>query len=264
MIAMEWFYDLPVGVSLPLFVILFVVVSLLILLALRPWVKRMAENPGEWDRVLGYAISSYGLFYGILLALVAVSVYQNYVQVHDAVLSETSALAALYRDVSGFSHSDALPLQNGLRDYVHTVITQDWPLQRQGIVPVDATAAVNTFQHQLFAVEPKTPGQQSLLTETISSFNDFVAARRARLADTVLSLPPLLWGVLWTGAVINAVMLGLIQVKRLTIHLAMSGLIAVYVGLLIFTTASMDHPYAGTVSIGPEAFQLLLTQVMNR
>ena len=84
---MTWFYDLPVAVSLPTFVVTFVVVSTLILLAIRPWVRRMAENPGEWDRVLGYAISSYGLFYGILLALVAVSVYSNFTQVHDDVLS---------------------------------------------------------------------------------------------------------------------------------------------------------------------------------
>ncbi len=261
---MTWFYDLPIGVSLPLFVVTFVAVSTGILLALRPWVTRMAENPGEWDRVLGYAISSYGLFYGILLALVAVSVYGNFTQVHDAVLSETSTLAALYRDVSGFPHADAVQLQSGLRDYVHTVITHDWPLQQQDIVPNDGTVAVDAFQRHLLAVEPKTPGQEALLTQTIASFNDFVVARRARVDDTTLSLPSLLWGVLWVGAAINAVMLSLIQVKRLTIHLVMSGLIALYVGLLIYVTASMDHPYSGGISIGPEAFQLLLTQVMNR
>jgi Protein of unknown function (DUF4239) len=261
---MDWFYDLPVQVSLPLFVVLFVLVSTLILVGLRPWVRRMAENPGEWDRVLGYAISSYGLFYGILLALVAVSVYQNFTEVHGAVLGETSALAALYRDVSGFPHADAVPLQTGLRDYVHTVITHDWPLQQQGIVPNDGTVAVDAFQRRLLAIEPKTAGQQALLTQTIGAFNDFVVARRARVDDTTLSLPSLLWGVLWVGAAINAVMLSLIQVKKLTIHLVMSGLIALYVGLLIYVTASMDHPYSGGISIGPDAFRLLLTQVMNR
>jgi hypothetical protein len=261
---MDWFYDIPVGVSLSLFVVTFVGVSTLILLALRPWVGRMAQNEGEWDRVLGYAISSYGLFYGILLALVAVAVYQNFTQVHDAVLAETSSLAALYRDVSGFPRADAVVLQQELRDYVNTVITHDWPLQGHNIVPKDGTVAVTTFQQHLFAFEPTTLGQQALLSQTIGSFNDFVVARRARVDDTTLSLPSLLWGVLWVGAAINAVMLSLIKVKRLTIHLVMSGLIAVYVGLLIYVTASMDHPYSGGISIGPEAFQLLLAQVMNR
>ncbi len=258
-----WFYDIPVWLSLPGFVILFVAGSMLVLLVLRPWVRRMAENPAEWDRILGYAISSYGLFYGILLALVAVSVYQNFTQVHDAVLGETSALAAPYRDVSGFPGKEAVSLQDSLRDYVHTVINRDWPLQAEDIVPNDSTLAINRFQLHLLDFDPTTSGDQALLTQTIAQFNDFVTARRSRVAETTLSLPGLLWGVLWVGAVINAVLLALIQVKRLTIHVVMAGLIAVYVGLLIYTTASLDHPYSGSVNIGPGEFELLLKQVMG-
>ncbi len=38
---------------------------------------------------------------------------------------------------------------------------------------------------------------------------------------------------------------------------------AIYVGLLIYVTASLDHPYWGTVSIGPDDFKTLLEQVMK-
>ncbi len=260
---MTWFYGLPEAVSLPLFVGAFVALSLLVLLALRPAVRRLAGDREEWDRVLGYAIASFGLFYGILLALVAVSVYTNFTTVHDDVLNETSLLAALYRDVTGFPHDQAALLQGDLRQYVHVVITKDWPLQRMDIPPNDGTSAIASFQRHLLELEPRTQGDQALLGQTIQEFNEFVAARRARIADTELALPPLLWGVLWTGAVINAVMLGLIQVKRLTIHVVMAGLIAVYVGLLIYEIASMDRPYSGAISITPSDFQLLLTQVMR-
>jgi hypothetical protein len=257
-----WFYGLPVQVSLPLFVGLFVIVSLLVVLALRPLVHRLAENREEWDRVLGYAIASFGLFYGILLALVAVSVYTNFTTVHQDVLNETSLLAALYRDTTGFPHDQALPMQDDLRGYVHIVITKDWPLQRMDVPPNDGTTAIASFQAHLLGLEPRSQGDQALLQQTIQEFNEFVAARRARIADAQLSLPPLLWGVLWTGAAINAVMLGLIQVKRLTIHIVMAGLIAVYVGLLIYEVASMDHPYSGSIAIGPDDFRLVLRQVM--
>jgi hypothetical protein len=260
---MRWFYDLPAAVSLPMFVGGFVVVSLGILLVLRPVVTRLSGDREEWDRVLGYAIASFGLFYGILLALVAVSVYTNFTTVNAAVLTETSNLAALYRDVSGFAPDQALPMQDDLRHYVHVVITQDWPLQRQDIVPDDGNAAVESLQRHLLALEPRTQGDQQLLGQTIQQFNAFIAARRERVADAQLSLPSLLWGVLWTGAVINAIMLGLIQVRRLTIHVLMAGLIAVYVGLLIYEIASMDHPYSGTIAIEPDDFRLLLTQVMQ-
>jgi hypothetical protein len=260
---MTWFYGLPAAVSLPLFVGVFVVLSLAVVVALRPLVARLSGDHAEWDRVLGYAIASFGLFYGILLALVAVSVYTNFTTVHSDVLTETSSLAALYRDTTGFPADQSGPLQDDLRQYVHLVITQDWPLQQRGIVPNDGVDVVRSFQQHLLSLEPRSEGDQALLSQTIQEFNTFVAARRDRVTDTTLALPGLLWGVLWTGAAINAVLLGLIQVRRVTIHIVMAGLIAVYVGLLIYEIASMDHPYSGTIAIGPDDFRLLLAQVMT-
>jgi len=260
---MDWFYGLPAALSLPLFVGSFVILSLVVLLALRPLVRRLAGDREEWDRVLGYAIASFGLFYGILLALVAVSVYTNFTTVQQDVLNETSLLASLYRDVSGFPHDQAVPMQDDLRQYVHLVITRDWPLQRMDIPPNDGTSAISSFQTHLLALEPRSAGDQALLGQTIQEFDEFVAARRARIADAEIALPALLWGVLWTGAVINAVMLALIQVKRLTIHIVMAGLLALYVGLLIYEIASMDHPYSGSIAIEPTDFELVLKQVMG-
>jgi hypothetical protein len=43
----------------------------------------------------------------------------------------------------------------------------------------------------------------------------------------------------------------------------MSGIIAVFVGLLIFVVASMDHPYAGYVSVSPDPFEIVLEQLMG-
>jgi hypothetical protein len=260
---MTWFYNAPIALTMPLFVLLFLLASWGILLAVRPWVRSVASDRKEWDRVLGYSMSSYGLFYGILLALVAVSVYQNYARVDDVVLTETSALGTLYRDVSGFHQPLAGDLQDLLRGYTHHVVTVDWPLQGRGIVPSDGTYHVTAFQKLLFGYQPVGAGQQALYTQTISAFNDFVEARRARVNETTLALPPLLWVLLWVGAFLNALMISLVDVKRLRVHLVMAGIIAIFVALLIFVTASLDHPYAGSVSIGPDHFESLLQQLMT-
>ncbi len=106
-------------------------------------------------------------------------------------------------------------------------------------------------------------GQQAIYQQTISSFNTFVDARRSRLNETNLSIPTLLWTLIWVGAVVNALMISLIDVKQLRIHLIMSGLIAIYVGLLIYVTTSMDRPYSGPISIEPDDFRSLLAQLMN-
>ena len=92
-----WLYDLPMSVGLPLFIVLVVGGSCLILLILRKWVFRVAPQGEEWDRVLSYAVGAYGVFYGVTLALIAAAAYGNFTEVDGVVLEESSTLAALYR-----------------------------------------------------------------------------------------------------------------------------------------------------------------------
>jgi hypothetical protein len=40
----------------------------------------------------------------------------------------------------------------------------------------------------------------------------------------------------------------------------MAGLLALFIGLVMFVTADMDHPYVGTISVDPGDFSRLLAQ----
>lgn len=255
--------SLPMWLTMPSFVLLFVGASWGILLLVRPWVRRAATDHKEWDRVLGYAMSSYGLFYGILLALVAISVYENFQRVDVIVLDEVSALGALYRGMSGYPPELADQLQESVRLYTLGVISEDWPLQQQGIIPAEGSERVDRIQTLLLGFEPTPGGQQTLHNQILSEYFDFLEARRARLDETKLALPGVMWVVLGIGAVINAVMLSLIEVRNVRVHLIMTTILAVFVSMLIFVTASMDHPYSGYVSISPEPFQNLVDQLMS-
>ena len=257
-----WIYDVPVWLALPVFMAGFVLLSWGIVLVLRRWVLRVSESNAEWDRVLGYAMATYGIFYGITIGLIAVSVYENFMQVDDIVLHETSTLAVLYRDASGFPSPTADELQELIRSYTRLVITDDWPLQHEGIVPGDTIDDVTRIQNVIFSFQPSTPAEVTLQSHTIEEFNSFVEARRARIGETKLALPALLWVVLAVGAVINAALIGLIEVRNLRVHLIMAGLIAAFVALLIYTILSLDHPYAGAVNVSPEEFQILLDGVL--
>ncbi len=81
-----WLYDLPMSVGLPLFIVLVVGGSCVILLVLRTWVFRVAPQGEEWDRVLSYAVGAYGVFYGVTLALIAAAAYGNFTEVDGVVL----------------------------------------------------------------------------------------------------------------------------------------------------------------------------------
>lgn len=262
---MHWFfYDVPTWISMPTFMLVFLALSWLILLGLRPAVTRAASHNHDWDRVLGYAMSSFGLFYGILLALIAVSVYENFQRVNGIALDETSVIATLYRNFAAYPEPIASQLQEHLQHYTLSVVNTDWPLMEAGIKPTAGDPTVDTMMFTLFAFEPSTLAEQTVHNQTLAVFDRFVDARRDRIDETELSLPALLWAVVAVGAFLNAVMIGLVESQSLRIHLIMSGIIALFVAMLIFTTAAIDHPYSGVVSVTSEPYLDLYNEVLTR
>lgn len=259
----QWFYETPVWITLPIFVGGFVVISCLVVLALRPLVHRLVTDHKEWDRALAHVIGTFGVFFGILLALVALSVYENFAYARDTAVEEAGRVGTLYRATSLLDAADGVPLRTDLDRYMHAVIELDWPEQRRGVLPEASDAQVDDFEALLRDIEADPGHEQAALQQVLATWDVFIEARRARIDTTALELPLLLWLVIWVGAAINVVLLAFLDVRNPRLHLLMVGLLSLFIGLVIFVTADMDRPYAGTISVGPEAFQRVLEQVIE-
>nr|MBA2714638.1 DUF4239 domain-containing protein [Rubrobacteraceae bacterium] len=107
------------------------------------------------------------------------------------------------------------------------------------------------------------PGQEILHAETVREFNAFVEARRQRLYGVEKGLPVELWYVVIIGAVLSIVLTWLFALERLGIHLLVSGILAMFIGVTVFLIAAMDHPFRGALSISPEAFEIVLKTLMT-
>ncbi len=86
------------------------------------------------------------VFYGLAVALIAVSVWQTYTDAARTISEEATAVGVLYRDVSSYPEPTRSQLQQDLRDYLNYVITEAWILQRRGEVPSGGVEQVNHFQ----------------------------------------------------------------------------------------------------------------------
>ena len=252
-----WLNTMPMMVAVPLFVAVFVGLSLLVVIVLRRWVPRSTDRAGEWDRVLGYVVALYGVLYGVTLALIAAASYENYRNVEEIVLQETSSIAVLYRDVSGLPDPTRSELQSLLVEYTDHVIDVEWTSQGAGEIPSATVEQVTEMQEVLFSFEPADETESNVHMATVGAFNDFIAARGARVGVTTLELPGILWLVLYAGALLNAVLIGLVEVGRLRTHLLMAGIVSAYVALVIFAIASFDHVYVGEVSVDTSDFEQL-------
>ncbi|WP_353828101.1 DUF4239 domain-containing protein [Agromyces sp. SYSU T0242] len=260
---MNWFYDTTVWVTLPVFVGGFVVVSCLIVWGMRPVVRRLVTDTAEWDRTLAHVIGTFGLFFGILLALVAVSVYENYAVTRAFTVVEARETGALVRATTALPEEIGEPMREVLDDYLLTVIESDFPDQRVGVLPDASVEQVDAFEDLLHRVEAETMTEQAEFKQVLEDYEAFYDARSERIDATALALPPLIWLVIWVGAAVNAVLIAFISVTRLRMHLVMSGLLALFIGLVIFMTADMDRPYAGHVAVNPGAYERVYEQVFE-
>jgi len=122
-----WIYDYSSAQIGALFAAVFVGVTWLGIFAFRPVIRSWIHRDGSANDMVGFALSSFSVLYGLLLGLLAVAAYQNFSSVTDLVTRESSIIASLYRDAQGFPEPERGALKAGLREYVRFVIDDAWP-----------------------------------------------------------------------------------------------------------------------------------------
>jgi hypothetical protein len=257
-----WIYDIPTWEMVGLFTAVFVGFTWIGILFARPILRLFVSRRNPVNDLVGYLLGAHGVYFGILLGLLAVSAYQNFTQSDTIVAVESSRLAILYRDVSALSEPHASELKAILKDYTSTVIEKDWPQQRDGIVPNDSTKVATRFHMRLVTFEPATKGQEILFAESLRAFNGFIEARRLRLNAVTAGIPGVLWYVVMIGAGVNILLVWLLDMKLIA-HLFLGGVTAFFLATLIALVAAMDNPFRGEVSVSPSSFQLIFDQLMT-
>jgi hypothetical protein len=258
-----WIYGLPNWLLLILVLAVTLTLCWAAVFLLRPVMVRLFGSPDERNTLIELVLTATGLFYGLLLGLIAAATYTTFSEAQTAADTEAGTISSLYRDVSAYPEPARTRLRTELEDYVDYVINDAWPQQQHGIVPSVGADRATGILNTLAQFEPATAGQQAIHTETFSQFNKFLDARRARLNAVTAGLPASLWWVLIIGAVVNLVLMSMLAVDRILAHVLLSGLFAIFVGMMIFLIIAMDNPFLGPYSISPAAFESLREQVLR-
>ncbi len=258
----DWIYNIPSLLAIVAFGAAFVGIFWLGILVLRPFVRPWFHREEGLNATLG-DLQYFGVIYGLLLSLLAVGTYENHADAEKAVISEASALLALYRDVSGYPEPFRTDLSTLVRDYTRSTIDEAWPQQRRGILPlpgpVNQVVAVYTRMTQF---EPQTMGQQAVHQTALRQFDTFLESRRERLYSVTSGMPRIMWYTVALGALINMIFLWLFDL-RVGPHLLLGGLISFFTATMICLIAILDSPFKGEVGVPAEAFELAYQQMMQ-
>lgn len=259
----EFVFDLPLWITAPTIVAILCLFAIGGLYLVRRRVLPRLRVRIEDSEFIGSMVQCVLVFYGLAVALIAVSVSETYSDVSKIVSQEATALAALYRDVSGYPEPIRPQLQSDLREYTRYVIEEAWPLQQRGHIPGGGVDRMNRFQAKLIAVEPISEGQKLLHGEALRAYNHLVEARRLRLDAVGTKLPAVMWAVIVAGAFIGLSSTFFFRVDDARLHAILVTLLATFLGLIIFMILALDRPFRGDLGISAQPYQLIYDQLMK-
>jgi hypothetical protein len=233
--------------------VLVAVAGLVVVQRLVPPDRREAHND-----VAGFIYAVLGVAYAVLLAFVAIAVWQDYETAQTNVESEAHELAGVYFLASRLPEPERTRLKDLAQTYARVVVEEEWPLMEQGQTSPRADSLVRQLRLKLLEFDPSTTGEQVLYERGLTQLHDALDARRSRLLEVREGIPNLLWVVLVLGGVITVSFTYLFGLKSNVAHALMVAALTLLICAILFTIGEFNNPFSGVVEIRPEAFREVL------
>lgn len=212
---------------------------------------RTAHN----DRA-GFILAVIGVIYAVLLAFVAIGVWERFQGAEARSYDEAGSLATIYRDSQSFPRTEYL--RGLLRAYLHSVIDEEWPRMRRGEKSHMADVLLESAARDIRHIAVPGGGLQDVHAQMLAAMDTALADRQTRLSIDFIGINSLLWLVLILGAYITVAFTYLFGFDRTFMQQLMIGGLSLMIGLVLFLVVAMDYPYRGSISVEPEAFRALL------
>src|SRR5438067_3850408 len=145
---LESLFDLPLLIAGPIIIGSLCLYGVIGLSIVRRYILPRLRSQDSYSDFTGAMLQAVMVFYGLAVALIAVSVWQSYSDAAKTSSQEATAAAALYRDLSGYAEAARSQLQKQLRDYVNQTIQQAWPTQPLVKIP----SACDDMLHRFHAL----------------------------------------------------------------------------------------------------------------
>jgi hypothetical protein len=255
-------FDLPLWVTGPAIILGLCGFALAGLVFVRRVVLPRLRVAAEDSEFTGAMLQAVMVFYGLAVALIAVSVWQTYDNADGLASQEAACLAALYRDVSLYPEPHRSALQQDVKDYLEFVIRQAWPAQAQGRRVATPPDLVRRMIRDFMGFVPANEQQKLQHAEALRALNEAIKATRLRVDAASASLPGIMWLVIGAGALLSLSASFFFKVQDARLHGIMVVLLASFMGLIIFMILALDRPFRGELGVRPDAYQIIYDQLI--
>jgi uncharacterized membrane protein YraQ (UPF0718 family) len=211
----------------------------------------------ENNDVAGFIYAVLGVIYAVLIALVVIAVWEDFVAARDTVEREASELDDVFRLAHSLPDPEGRQLQELARSYARVVVDEEWALMAQGRTSPRAWELLDEMTLRFENVEVRTKAEQVKYAEALDRMNELEDARNARLVKAGDGIPFVLWGVLAVGGILVVGFAYLFGLENTLVHMLMVGALALLISSVLFTIGVLEYPFSGDVRVSPEAFELV-------
>jgi hypothetical protein len=249
----DWIYSSPIWLWGTILVVLVTGISLLTLV----FAHRVTnvEMRRRHNDVTAAAMGIVGVAYAVLIAFVAVAAWDTFSTGDRIVDAESSFAGNLYRDTIGLSAEKADPIKADVKKYIDLVITEEWPTQQRGEVPGQARATMLHIHALVAGINPQSQGEAVITAELLKTLNELYSSRRTRLLAADAGIPGILWWIIAFGTFMTIGFTFLFGTHDFRMHLAITGMVAASMSLVVVLIIALDRPFRGDLSISSEPFE---------
>jgi hypothetical protein len=257
----DWFYQLPViWMALVVFALTYLVtfVTWWIVMALAT-----RHRAARYAGIAASILSPLGTTFGLLVGFLAVQVWDDSQQAHEAVTREAGALRTAVILASSLSTQTEARIDALIARHIHESANREWPAmadQQETIssLPVALGEALRLTLAQVPTTEREAIGQREL----VRSFEEALDARRQRIIISQLSIDWVKWSALALQALLLLVTIAMVQCERRDTAAIAMGIFATSVATSALLIAAHARPFTGQISVKPEAlWQVMPTPV---
>ncbi|MGO9266293.1 MAG: hypothetical protein ACLQBA_15675 [Candidatus Binataceae bacterium] len=212
------------------------------------------ETRRTHNELTGFIVAVISVTYAVLLAFIAIATWDSFTTAAQLVDDEADYVGAIYRDTQGLPESSGQEIRTDAREYVDTVVHDEWPQQQIGVTPTQGWAPLRRIHRAIVTMQPANLGQAVIQAELLRTLNQLYRARASRLSAAQGHIPVLIWWVIFFGAALTVLHMYFFGFPHFGMHLAMTASVTMSLTLVIVLIIALDWPFRGKVSISPDAF----------
>ncbi len=210
------------------------------------------------NEVAGFKFATVGVLYAVLLAFAVVVVWEKFNQADSEVAKEAGAAATVYLLAGGIDDGHGAAIRKATTDYLTAAITKDWPaMERESDSPA-VTDALSGIYWATLKYHTFDASEGIVLAEILRQIDAISDARRERLVMADGIVPDIIWMVLFGGAALTIGFTFFFGAENLRAQALMTGVLSILIFAGLLTIIAIDHPFAGTVKVGPDALSEVL------